>query len=314
MSLPKPPLARRAPERRERFGIVWTDEYAWLRDPAYPDVKEPEIRAYVEAENAYYEAFMAPHRGLVERLHAELKGRIKEDDQLGPGARGRVRVPVALHPRHPVPRLDAPRAGRGGAGRHPRRERAGARQGLFPAGRLRADLRRPPPRLRLRRGRLGALPHPRPRPGERRGEHRPRHQHLGRRRVGRGRPLAPLRRAERPPAPVPRPAARLGSDPADDPVLYEEADPAFFVSVAKTLQPPLRQIATGTHVTREVRLVDAAEPTSPPRLVAKRREGHRYSVSHAHGRLFDPDQRPARELPPGHARRRTSRTSGTGRR
>src|SRR3954454_9037247 len=50
MSVPKPPLARRAPERRERFGIVWPDEYAWLRDPAYPDVKEPEIRAYVEAE------------------------------------------------------------------------------------------------------------------------------------------------------------------------------------------------------------------------------------------------------------------------
>ena len=88
MSLPKPPLARRAPERRERFGIVWSDEYAWLRDPAYPEVKEPEIRAYVEAENAYFEAFMAPHRGLVERLHAELKGRIKEDDHSVPAREG----------------------------------------------------------------------------------------------------------------------------------------------------------------------------------------------------------------------------------
>ena len=207
MSLPKPPLARRAPERRERFGIVWTDEYAWLRDPAYPDVKEPEIRAYVEAENAYYEAFMAPHRGLVERLHAELKGRIKEDDQsvpareggfeyhwrFTPGTQYRAWMRRALDESEPVVILDENELARGKD-----YFRLAAFEPTFD-GRLLA--------YALGRGRLGALPHPRPRPGERRGEHRPRHQHLGRGRVGRGRPLAPLRRAERPPAPVPRPAA-----------------------------------------------------------------------------------------------------------
>ena len=52
MNPPHPPVARREPERRERFGIGWTDDYAWLRDPAYPEVRDPTIRAYLEAENA----------------------------------------------------------------------------------------------------------------------------------------------------------------------------------------------------------------------------------------------------------------------
>ena len=82
-------MAPARPITRERFGIAWTDEYAWLRDPAYPEVRDPEIRAYLEAENAYFEAVMAPLRPLVERLHAELKARIKADDSSVPVREGR---------------------------------------------------------------------------------------------------------------------------------------------------------------------------------------------------------------------------------
>ena len=39
---------------------------------------------YLKAENAYFEAAMAPHAELVESLFQEMKGRIKEDDQLVP--------------------------------------------------------------------------------------------------------------------------------------------------------------------------------------------------------------------------------------
>ena len=88
MSEDAPPLAPRRPTTHERFGTVWTDDYAWLRDPAYPEVNDPEIRAYLDAENAYFERFMAPHAALVERLHAEMKGRIKEDDRSVPVREG----------------------------------------------------------------------------------------------------------------------------------------------------------------------------------------------------------------------------------
>jgi oligopeptidase B len=89
VSLPEPPpVAKRVPERQERFGIVWDDDYAWLRDPGYPEVKDPEILAHLEAENAHFRAFMAPHQDLVDRLHAELKGRIKEDDRSVPAREG----------------------------------------------------------------------------------------------------------------------------------------------------------------------------------------------------------------------------------
>ena len=40
--------------------------------------------AYLKAENAYFEAAMAPHRPLIETLFEEMKGRIKEDDRSVP--------------------------------------------------------------------------------------------------------------------------------------------------------------------------------------------------------------------------------------
>ena len=83
-----PPMAPSRPIFHERFGTNWTDAYAWLRDPAYPEVTDPEIRAYLEAENGHFEAFMAPHGPLVDRLHAELKGRIKADDSSVPAREG----------------------------------------------------------------------------------------------------------------------------------------------------------------------------------------------------------------------------------
>ncbi len=56
------------------------DPYAWLRDQGYPKVDDADVLDYLKAENAYFEAAMAPHRPLVETLFQEMRGRIKEDD------------------------------------------------------------------------------------------------------------------------------------------------------------------------------------------------------------------------------------------
>ncbi len=78
------PVAKPVPHSFKRHGITVEDPYAWLRDPGYPDVKDEDILAYLNAENAYFEAAMQPHRSLVDTIVAEMKGRIKDDDSSVP--------------------------------------------------------------------------------------------------------------------------------------------------------------------------------------------------------------------------------------
>ena len=84
MTLPPPPVAARKPHEATFHGVTLTDDWAWLRDPAYPEVNDSEILDYLKAENVYFEAAMAPHADLVEGLFQEMKGRIKEDDSSPP--------------------------------------------------------------------------------------------------------------------------------------------------------------------------------------------------------------------------------------
>jgi oligopeptidase B len=72
---PKPPIAKIEPSSVTLHGDVRTDLYAWLRDRA-----NPEVIAYLEAENAYTAAMMHHTEPLQEALYTEMLGRIKEDD------------------------------------------------------------------------------------------------------------------------------------------------------------------------------------------------------------------------------------------
>ena len=73
--VPEPPCARVAPMRLETHGVVRVDDYYWLRER-----DNPEVVAYLEAENEYTRALMAPTEALQETLFAEIKGRIKQTD------------------------------------------------------------------------------------------------------------------------------------------------------------------------------------------------------------------------------------------
>src|SRR5262245_2599564 len=86
LGYPIEPQPRQQPSITARHGITLTDEFAWLkaanwsevmRDPAALD---PEIRAYLDAENAYAAAVLAETEPLQATVLAEMKGRIKEDD------------------------------------------------------------------------------------------------------------------------------------------------------------------------------------------------------------------------------------------
>jgi oligopeptidase B len=73
--LPAPPVAKKVPKTTEINGHTMVDNYFWLRDKQNPDVK-----AYLEAENAYTDALMKPTEGLQKKLYDEMLSRIKETD------------------------------------------------------------------------------------------------------------------------------------------------------------------------------------------------------------------------------------------
>ncbi|MFN9965745.1 MAG: S9 family peptidase [Lysobacteraceae bacterium] len=77
-ALPAPPVAEQRPhEVKAPHGAVRNEEYYWLRD----DTREnPEMLAYLKAENAYADAVMAPVAGLKDTLYNEIVARVKQDD------------------------------------------------------------------------------------------------------------------------------------------------------------------------------------------------------------------------------------------
>jgi oligopeptidase B len=76
-----PPVAARRPHDVASPHGTRQDPYYWLRDDAR---KESDVIAYIEAENAYAEAMLAPSRSLEDALFAEIRARVKEDDSSVP--------------------------------------------------------------------------------------------------------------------------------------------------------------------------------------------------------------------------------------
>src|SRR5437764_13035171 len=74
-SLPAPPVAKKIPKTTEINGHTLVDNYYWLREK-----KNPEVKAYLEAENAYTDAVMKPTETLQKKLYDEMLSRVKETD------------------------------------------------------------------------------------------------------------------------------------------------------------------------------------------------------------------------------------------
>ncbi len=72
---PQPPVAKRVPHAQEWHGAKFEDPWFWLREKQSPDV-----RAYLEAENAYTKAMTAAQKPLEETLYQEFVGRVQQTD------------------------------------------------------------------------------------------------------------------------------------------------------------------------------------------------------------------------------------------
>jgi len=72
---PGPPIAKRTPRIEELHGERRVDDYHWLREKDSPDVLD-----YLRRENAYTDAVMAGTVQFQEKLYSEMLARIKETD------------------------------------------------------------------------------------------------------------------------------------------------------------------------------------------------------------------------------------------
>lgn len=290
--MPVRPVAPKAVRKEhivERHGRKTDDPYDWLRDPDWqgvmrePEVLQPEIRAHLDAENAYTEAVLAPIAGLREALVAELKARIREDDSSVPAPDGdwayyRRFVPGGQYPvlcRRPVADAD------------------GAQEQILLDGDREAE--------GAAFFSIGGAAHT--------SDHR-----LFATAIDRNGSeyceisIRNLETAEMLPDVLTsaqgdmvwsadggtlfytvlddnhRPSKvmrhRVGTSAAEDVLVYEESDPGFFLGIGKTESGRFIVIDAHDHAdTSEVRLIDTSEPAVAPRLLVARETGVTYDVS-----------------------------------
>ena len=318
---PRRPVTRTLHGRRRTDDYAWLRDENWQRVMRDPAVLRADVRAHLEAENACTEAVMAPAKALRAALFDEFRGRIKEDDSSVPAKDGAWEYYERYREggQHPVVcrraagdpaseeilldgDAEAADSSAGGTPALPGTEAAASSEAVAP----------PEAAASSEAGgggyyRIGDCGHARD------------HRRFGWTADTNGSEFYTLRvkdldtgrrlddRIERcsgafewaadghtlfytllddnhRPCKVFR--HRIGDDPANDALVYEEPDPGFFVNVALTESRRFLVIDAHDHVTSEVRLVDADRPADAPVLVAMREPGIEYDVSHHGDRLI----------------------------
>lgn len=279
-----PPAAARRPLEDEHHGIRRSDDYAWLRAANWqemfkdPSLLDPAIRAHLEAENAYQAAQMADTDALRKTLFSEMKGRIKEDDSSVPLPDGPYAYGSAYRIGDEQPRFF-------------RIPREGGEEELLLDGNVEAEGKA--------YYRLGGI------------DQSADHRRLLWGHDDKGSEFYTLRvrdvasGADLPDAVVDtggsgtwdaagegffyarldashRPSRllyhRLGTDGAQDRLVYEETDPGFFMNVGGSRNNDWIFISINDHETSEYRILPAGRPDAEPKLVAARENGLQYDL------------------------------------
>ncbi len=284
-----PPIAEKREHTYTHHGITISDPYDWLYDKSYPEIDDEDVLDHVRAENAYFEAQMAPQAALTETLFTEMRGRIKEDDSTVPQRMGEYlywsefdegeqyrkhyRKPVGasedaepqlildqnvLAESHEYFRLGALSISQNGRFMAYSTDTSGAERYTarimdLDTGELLAD-----EITNLRSGLTWVA---------------------GDTALVYGPSSENWRTLE----------ARLhviGTPAEDDVVLYKEEDESFSVGAGLSAQEDYLIISTGDNETSEVRFVSAADPTAPLTLIKPRATGVEYGVDIREGELF----------------------------
>jgi oligopeptidase B len=287
-----PPVAEIRPAKDLHHGIERVDNYAWLRAVNWQEVMHApaalgaDIRTYLEAENAYTAKAMADTEALQETLFKEMKGRVKEDDSSVPAPDGayayfRSYVTGGQHPR--IERQ--PRAG-GEAAILLDGDAMAKGKAFFSLGdyawshdhRLLAyafdDKGSEFYKIKLRDLETGKDLSDEVPDMEGEPVWAARATSFFYTRVDESRrPLQVLRH-------------RVGTDAAQDELIYREANPGFFTRISSSHDRRFLIVSTGDHVTSEARLLDLSGAGSALRLIAQREAAHEYHIETHEDRLI----------------------------
>ncbi|MEZ5260599.1 MAG: S9 family peptidase [Acidimicrobiales bacterium] len=289
MSAPTPPIAKTEPSTITAWGDTRVDPYAWLRNRE----ADPDVLAYLEAENAYTEAAMAHTAGLQSELFEEIRARILETD---------LSVPVRKGPWWYYSRTEE------GKQYGISCRRAAAADGAYDEAR---------PEVVLLDENVEADGHEYYATGV--FDVSPDHNLLAYAADVTGGEVYTLRfrdlrdGTELPdviegvyygsawsaddrhffytrPDEAMRPYQvwrhELGTDPTADELIFEEADERFYLSVDLGRDERYLYVHAGSKVTDEVWFVESDRPTEPFRVVQPREQGVEYGVSHHRGRFL----------------------------
>ncbi len=292
MNKPLPPQAATKPHSVTHHGITREDPYHWLRADNWqevmraPDTLDADIRAYLEAENDYFESeFGAPYADLQDTIYREIRGRIKEDDTGVPTPDGPYAYNVKMIEGEQYPVLvrtlrdggeetvlldcnaeagDAEYFGFGGASHDDSHryllwaaDRNGSEYYTIRVRDLATGTELDDVIERSSGGGVWANDSKSFYYTELDGNHRP---------------WRVLRHV-------------LGTPQGEDAIVYEESDPGFFVGVGKTHSDRYIVIDAHDHQTSETWLIDA-EKGGDPFVVAARQPNHEYEVEERHGQLY----------------------------
>ena len=282
-SPPEPPVAKVVPHQLEKHGDVRTDNYYWLRER-----ENPEVIAYLEAENEYLEKTMKHTRRLQDTLFEEIKGRIKKNDETVPYLEdGHYRYTryeegkeYATYCRK-AGSLDAPEEilldvndlVEGDGFLSVRGMRVSSDKNLIAFGVDRVGRRFYTIRFKdLETGQMLPDEIPSVTPGLAWAND--------------NRTVFYTRQDPETLRPYQIYRHTLGTDVKDDVLVYEESDDTFACYVYKTQSRQYLMIGCSQTLSKEYRYLDAGDPTGEFTVVLPRQKDHEYSVAHYAGRFY----------------------------
>lgn len=280
-----PPKAEKRPQTLSVHGDDRVDNYYWLRDD---DRADPQVLAYLSAENQYTELAMQPHQALRETLYGEMVARIAQQDHSVPyvkhGYRYQTRYEpgneYALYLRQPAAEhenwstlIDGNERARdsefytlGGLDISPDNKLMAVAEDFL--SRRQYDIR-----IKklddetwtddLLKNTSGSSEW-----------------------ANDSQTLYYVRKHKKTLLPYQVYRHVVGTDPKTDTLVYEEKDDTFYVGLDKTTSEKYILIHLDSTTTSEILLLDADDPQAKPQVFLSRRKDHEYALDHYLGHFY----------------------------
>jgi len=280
-----PPKAEKRPQTLSVHGDDRVDNYYWLRDD---DRADPQVLAYLTAENQYTEQAMQPHQALRETLYGEMVARIAQQDHSVPyvkhGYRYQTRYEpgneYALYLRQPAAEhenwstlIDGNERARdsefytlGGLDISPDNKLMAVAEDFL--SRRQYDIR-----IKklddetwtddLLKNTSGSSEW-----------------------ANDSQTLYYVRKHKKTLLPYQVYRHVVGTDPKTDTLVYEEKDDTFYVGLDKTTSEKYILIHLDSTTTSEILLLDADDPQAKPQVFLSRRKDHEYALDHYLGHFY----------------------------